>query len=281
MAPLTWSQLAMIEPRLADLESDVGARLTAMANEAQFCRVDEFYDRVKPPLFKLVGWHREEPPPDWHREGPSWLQRTMDQAVLSSSAAYDTAYNHLLELLPPCRGGGCFCSGARAEQRPPERPRPRWSAAEDPQVEQILDALLGSQGLRSDGHGRRAIANNWEELHRRFELAGQWWSLAEAELLAVEDPDARRALLARGDFAVSRLQETVAAMRETISHAAAADAVASGPPELRELCFRRGREDVVWFVEEFDAAAADASPTGDPDAFRSALEKRLAEPPPQ
>lgn len=70
-------------------------------------------------------------------------------------------------------------------------------------------------------------------------------------------------------------------MRETITRAAAADAVASGPPELRELCLRRGREDLFWFVEEFDAAAADASPTGDPDAFRSALEKRLAVPPPQ
>lgn len=33
-------------------------------------------------------------------------------------------------------------------------------------------------------------------------------------------------------------------------------------------------------MEEFDAAAADASPTRDPDAFRSALEKRLALQPP-
>ncbi|MDP1806457.1 MAG: hypothetical protein Q8K72_14880 [Acidimicrobiales bacterium] len=276
MAPLTWSQLAMIEPRLADLESDVGARLAVMAGEPQFCRIDEFYDRVKPPLFKLVGWHREE-----SSERLTSPQSMTDEVVLTSSAAYDTAYGHLLELLPPCRGGGCFCSGARAEQRPPERRRARWSATEDPQVEQVLDALIGSRGLRSDGHGRQAIANNWDELDRRFELTRQWWGLAEAELLAVEDPDARRALLARGDFAASRLQETVAAMRETITRAAAADAVASGPPELRELCLRSGREDLFWFVEEFDAAAADASPTGDPDAFRSALEKRLAVPPPQ
>ena len=272
MTPVTWSELAMLEPALAELEAEVRARAAAAREEPQFCRVDEFYDRVKPRLFKLVGWHREE---------PSLLHRPMAGALLSSSAAYEAVYDHLLALLPPCRGSGCVCEGRRAvlpaaTGEKGARSRPRWSATDDPQVEVLMDDLLGTQGLHSSGRGSQAIANNWEELDRRVERARSWWSLAEAGLLAGEDHHARRGLLEAGDFAITALQDTVAAMRETITRVAAVDAVTSGPPELRELCLECGREDLWWFMEEFEAAAADASPLADPDAFRSALQKRLA-----
>ena len=275
MNPVTWAEMAMLEPALAELEADVVARVAALAAEPDFCRVDEFYGNVKPRLFYLVGWQRK-----------ASAERPVVDTVLWSSDAYDAAYDHLLELLPPCRGARCLCAGAPFDvvaanvvtgQEPP-RARPRWSA-DDPQVEQLLDDLLGSQGLRSDGRGRRAIGNNWERLEERVESVREWWRLAEAELLVDEDHDARRVLLAAGDVAVAVPQDTVAAMRDTLAKVAAADAFVRGPSEFRELCLRAGREDLSWFVEQFDAAADDASPLRDADAYRAAVRARLSRAP--
>ena len=68
----------------------------------------------------------------------------------------------------------------------------------------------------------------------------------------------------------------MAARREMLTRVAAADAFVSGPSEFRELCLRAGREDLAGFVEEFDAAADDASPLRDADAYRAAVRAHLS-----
>jgi len=81
----TFDELCEIEPALRDLEYQIrevdgsGPHFSANAVWSQLC---------KPVLVGLVGWDARRP-------------------ELRTQAAYDTAYDHLNDLLPPCRD--CWC----------------------------------------------------------------------------------------------------------------------------------------------------------------------------
>ena len=82
----TFDDLCEIEPALRDLESQIrevdggDAHLCANAVWSQVC---------KPALVGLVGWDARRP-------------------ELRTDAAHDTAYDHLYDLLPPCRDCRCL-----------------------------------------------------------------------------------------------------------------------------------------------------------------------------
>lgn len=90
----TWQALVRHEPRLealAVLAQTIG-RLGR--RRRGFCANAVWYAGLKPLLCGLVGWGAEH-----------------DDPVLTSSAAYDVAYEHLYELLPDCQHDG-LCAGA-------------------------------------------------------------------------------------------------------------------------------------------------------------------------
>ncbi len=75
--PVTWEQLAALEPRLADLR----ARARRMRG-SRFCVNQVWYTQFKPELVRLVGWLR--------RSGPD---------LLRTSRAYDVAYRAIYDEL--------------------------------------------------------------------------------------------------------------------------------------------------------------------------------------
>jgi len=81
----TFDDLCEIEPALRDLESQIRE---VDGSDAHFCANAVWSQVCKATLVSLVGW-------DARRPG------------LRTQAAYDTAYDHLYNLLPLCRD--CWC----------------------------------------------------------------------------------------------------------------------------------------------------------------------------
>jgi hypothetical protein len=91
---VTFSNLARLEPRLADLEAEVRA---VMPKDEFFCAAavwfgyDDVRGGLKGRMSRLVGQYRADPGP----------------AVLSSRESYDVDCDFLSNLLPPC--WSCLC----------------------------------------------------------------------------------------------------------------------------------------------------------------------------
>jgi len=81
----TFDDLCEIEPALRDLESQIRE---VDGSSPHFCANAVWSQMCKPALVGLVGWDARRPEP-------------------RTQAAYDTAYDHLYDLLPPCRD--CWC----------------------------------------------------------------------------------------------------------------------------------------------------------------------------
>jgi hypothetical protein len=88
---LTFAELARLEPALSQLLAKVRAERAKAKADVHYCANDNWYRFFKPRLCRLVGWER----PDKHR-------------VLSSTEAYDVAYDALYEFMPFCRACGCL-----------------------------------------------------------------------------------------------------------------------------------------------------------------------------
>lgn len=84
---LSWSDLVQLEPTLGTLERQARA---VRADDPWFCANDVWFREFKPLLVKLVGWNARSPHEVMHR-----------------SEAYDIAYRHIYDQLPPC--GDCWC----------------------------------------------------------------------------------------------------------------------------------------------------------------------------
>lgn len=87
--PVTWEQLAELEPRLRSLQER--ARQVRDPGGPSFCANRVWFNEFKPELLYLVGWMREKGP-----------------AVLQTSRAYDVAYRTIYNGLPDCRECGCL-----------------------------------------------------------------------------------------------------------------------------------------------------------------------------
>lgn len=85
---LTWAQVSAMEPRLAGLLDT--ARLVDGSGD-HFCANRVWYGTFKPALCELVGWGRKQSP-----------------YALTTSGAYDVAYETIYAALPDCRGCWCF-----------------------------------------------------------------------------------------------------------------------------------------------------------------------------
>lgn len=95
---LSWEQLVGIEPELATLESDIRVHAEQHKLDENYCANAHWYGYryrgvdgagFKDRLVSLVGSES--------RRG--WL--------IATPEAYDLAYEHLCDLLPPCRN--CIC----------------------------------------------------------------------------------------------------------------------------------------------------------------------------
>lgn len=90
----TWEQLVKAEPALAALEREIKK---VKPRGPHFCANDAWYGRYpyypnfRREVIRLVGWER--------KSGPEFMQ---------TAAAYDVAYRHLYDLLPPCRDCACL-----------------------------------------------------------------------------------------------------------------------------------------------------------------------------
>jgi hypothetical protein len=89
---VTWPKLVEREPRLAELEQRV-AQLGELPESIPFCGDRAWFGGLCERLYPLVGCLVRDP-------------------MLGSADAYDTAYAHLRDLLPPCRGR-CGCPPQR------------------------------------------------------------------------------------------------------------------------------------------------------------------------
>lgn len=84
---LTWEDAVALEPSLADLFAEA----TQTEDDGEyFCANMVWYRTMKPRLCDLVGWGR--------KRGPY---------SLTTSDAYDLAYDKIYDQLPNCRG--CWC----------------------------------------------------------------------------------------------------------------------------------------------------------------------------
>jgi hypothetical protein len=91
----TFEALAALEPGLAGLLAEARAS-AADAGDPHFCANAVWYGYeghpgIKQRLLRLVGWERSDRHP-----------------VLSTPCAYDVAYEHIYEMLPPCRDCACL-----------------------------------------------------------------------------------------------------------------------------------------------------------------------------
>jgi hypothetical protein len=86
---ITWDELVELEPRLLDLEKDVKSVKDDQSRES-FCANDVWYGIFRSDLSSLVGRYSRG-----------------NDAKLRTPYAFEVAYNHLYELLPPCRN--CLC----------------------------------------------------------------------------------------------------------------------------------------------------------------------------
>jgi hypothetical protein len=89
MTEPTWADLTSLEPRLAGMSAEIQA-ITDDGESRCFCADEIWSERFKPELCQLVGFFRRPGHP-----------------VLSTSFAYDTAFEKLRGAFPPCRN--CCC----------------------------------------------------------------------------------------------------------------------------------------------------------------------------
>jgi hypothetical protein len=82
-----FNSLAGLEPLLGSLMREAASTLDA--GDESFCANRLWYQRFKPRLEAIVGWHRQA--------GPD---------VLKTAEAYDAAYEAIYMALPDCRN--CF-----------------------------------------------------------------------------------------------------------------------------------------------------------------------------
>ncbi len=78
--PTTFKELAELEPELKPLEAEAKTKYQSLCDG---CDLDVWYQEFKPRVVRLIGYNR----PVFHD-------------VLSSSEAYDIAYQHLYKSLP-------------------------------------------------------------------------------------------------------------------------------------------------------------------------------------
>ncbi len=103
-AVLTFEKLAELEPLLRVIEADVKAAAAELRRKRTRCANGCWYGYGKDArgfkewMSTLVGAYRHG------RRGETPERREL----LSSSATYDTVYQHLYELLPDCRNCGCL-----------------------------------------------------------------------------------------------------------------------------------------------------------------------------
>lgn len=88
--PVTFEQLAALEPRLAELRARA-RRVRDPGGRRGFCANEVWFRELKPELLHLVGWQRREEP---------W--------ILCTSQAYEAAYKVIYDELPNCRRCGCL-----------------------------------------------------------------------------------------------------------------------------------------------------------------------------
>lgn len=86
--PLSWSELVRMEPTLDTLERHAK---DVCGDNPHFCANDVWFREFKPLLLRLVGWNAQSP-----------------LEIMHSSAAYEIAYRHIYDQLPPCRE--CWCA---------------------------------------------------------------------------------------------------------------------------------------------------------------------------
>lgn len=91
-AQVTLEKLFKFEPRLKDLFEEAGA---VRPNGPHFCANWVWVRRIKPKLLSLIGWNRGYDDPGADR-------------LLTTSAAYDLAYDAIYNELPNCRNCGCL-----------------------------------------------------------------------------------------------------------------------------------------------------------------------------
>lgn len=84
---LTWAMLLALEPRLRGLLREAQQADSGCGN--RFCGM-EAWRALKPRLVEIVGYCRS----DFH-------------PILGTCAAYELAYDRLLNAIPPCRGCSC------------------------------------------------------------------------------------------------------------------------------------------------------------------------------
>jgi|SRR5215831_2209207 len=95
-----WARMKKLAPELLRLE--LRAQETGDPGGKSFCAQLTFMDRFKPRVSELVGWRRK------------------DEDLLSTSQAYDLAYEAISDGLPPCRY--CACVGSYDLAVAPARP---------------------------------------------------------------------------------------------------------------------------------------------------------------
>jgi len=85
----TWKELAALDPHLVTLETACREWSEKALKKRESCSNAYWYGTIKPEVVKRVGY------------------AVLDKSSpLSTEESYDTAYDHLADLLPPCRHEG-------------------------------------------------------------------------------------------------------------------------------------------------------------------------------
>jgi hypothetical protein len=120
------------EPALLELVKRVRAFKRAARDRTEVCGNRIWYDHIKPPLERLVGW-------------------SAGNRALRTSVAYGTACLYLYELLPNCRNCCCVKMGVRIK---PSRAAQRLSAQlGGPYVHFLKNGQVSQQGLIVEHQG--------------------------------------------------------------------------------------------------------------------------------
>jgi hypothetical protein len=87
-----FTELCRLEPKLEKLAADARSERERARGKRRYCANAAWYcGGLRARLIALAGWHSRHPEP---------LMRT--------SAAYDVAYDAIYNMLPDCRGCGCW-----------------------------------------------------------------------------------------------------------------------------------------------------------------------------
>jgi len=85
---MRWEEIVEIEPELVELFNEARAVRDDKERDG-FCANQVFYTQFKPRIAKLVGWGA-------------------DNDAVATPAAYESAFEMIYRLLPPCRRCGCL-----------------------------------------------------------------------------------------------------------------------------------------------------------------------------